>query len=339
VIGRTLAWAVLALVPLAASAQQNPLSRYRVLSPPDCAGPAAIIAEDAANPVNATHMRVQHIGDPGTDELRLEVANEVTWDVGQVTGLHAPSFTQRGYRDAPPPAASSAFQLDCEAAGFFLDSSTFSHSQPLFGEGPSAGVGRVLEPAPAAFEDAGSTLFIQASIAVPTSRSPALTPGLGVTSVGFYYYVRDVTTGTVIAHVIGVQDNRPVGSGAPTADILSHDGITAFAGSPLTGSARFVEPGPGSATMRLAQTWAEPTLFRADIPHARFKAMLEALAASSLPGTSLSTDPLDYRVLFFGVIAEIIVGTDRAHEAALGGSVRGLMLARERAERRVGRFR
>lgn len=334
--GRALAGTAILLASVAASAQQNPLSRYRILSPTDCAGPAAIIAEDAASPVNATHMRVQHIGDPGTDELRLEVANEVTWDVGEMTGLHARVFTQRGYRDAPPPLAASAFQLDCEAAGFFLNSATFSHSQPLFGEGPSAGVGRVLDPAPAAFDDVASTLFIQARIAVPVARSTDLTPGKGVASVGFYYYVRDTTTGTVIAHVIGVQDNR---AGGFEREILSHDGITAFAGSPLDPSARFVEPGPGSATMRLAQEWTEPTLFRADIPYARFKAMLEALAASSLPGTRLSTEPLDYRVLFFGVIAEIIVGTDRAHEAMLGGHVRDLVLARERAERRVGRSR
>ena len=41
----------------------------------------------------------------------------------------------------------------------------------------------------------------------------------------------------------------------------------------------------------------------------------------------------------FGVLAEIFVGTDRGHDVMLGGSVRGLTLARERAEPRVGRFR
>jgi hypothetical protein len=310
-----------------------------VLSPSDCAGPASIISEETPEPVSATHMRVQHIGDRGTDELRLEVANEVTWNVGQMTGLDAPSFAQRGYRDAPPPVAASAFQIHCEAAGFFLNSSTFSHAQPLFGEGPSAGINRLLVPAPAAFDATDGTLFMQARIAVPTSISPALTAQLGVNSVGFYYYVRDMTTGTVIAHVIGVFDNRPPELFDFRTDFLSHDGITAFAGSPLASSARFVEPGRGSATMRQAQTWGEPVLFRADISYARFKAMLEALAASSLQGTRISTDPLDYRVLFFGVIAEIIVGTDRAHEVMLGGHVRDLTLARERAERRVGLFR
>jgi hypothetical protein len=339
VIARIVILALLLLAPLAAPALENPASRYRVLSPPDCAGPASIIAEDASEPHNATFMRVQHIGDPGTDELRLEVANEVTWEVHQVTGLHAPPFNQRGYRDAPPPVAASAFQLYCEAAGFFLNSSTFSHAQPLFGEGPSISLGRSLDPAPVAFDAVGGTLFIQARIAVPTSVSPALTNELGVTQVGFFYYVRDMTTGTVIAHVIGLHDNRPVGVGGSGGEFLSHDGITAFAGSSLTSSARFVEPGSGSATMRLGQTWDEPLFFRADIPYARFKAMLEALAASALPGTHLSTDPLDYRVLFFGVLAEIFVGTDRAHEAMLGGHVRDLTLARERVERRVGLFR
>lgn len=337
--------ATLILAPLAAFGQANPAARYRVLSAPGCAGAASIVAEAAPEPVNTTHMRVQHIGDVGTDELRLEAANEVGWDVGLVTGLRAPASAQRGYRDLAPPILPSAFQLDCDAAGFFINSFRFEHSLPLFGEGPSAGVGRTLDPAPLVFDDTRAPLFMQARIAVPTSYSPAMTAGLGVTQVGFYYYVRDMTTGTVIAHVIGVLDNRPPGLGGSGNEILAHDGITAFAGSPLAAvdgrgePVRFVEPGPGSATMRYGQAWDEPTLFRADITYDRFKAMLEALAASSLPGTRLSTNPLDYRVAFFGVLAEVVVGTERGHDVMLGGHVRDLTLARERAGRRVGRFR
>jgi hypothetical protein len=331
--------AIFLFLSVAAHAQENPASRYRILSPPDCAGPANIVGERTAQPVNATFLRVQHIGDAGTEEERLEVANEVTWDVGEMTGLHAPPFWQRGYRDAPPPVAASAFQLHCEAAGFFLNSSTFPHREPLFGEGPSARMERTLVPEPAAFEDVSSAFFIQARVAVPTSVSPALTSSLGVTQVSFYYYARDMTTGTLLAHVIGLHDNRPASSGGSGAEFIGHDFITVFAGSPLASSARFVQPGPGSATMRLAQTWREPEDFRADITYASFKAMLEAMVASSLPGTRLSTEPLDYRIVAFGVLAEIFVGTDGAHEAMLGGHASGLVLARERAGPRVGRFR
>jgi len=90
---------------------------------------------------------------------------------------------------------------------------------------------------------------------------------------------------------------------------------------------RFVEVPATSATMRF-QAWSEPVFFRAEIPYARFKAMLEALNSSSLPGSRVSTDPRNYRVLFFGVLAEVFVGTTRDHDVMLGGSVSDLALTR-----------
>lgn len=328
-----------------AGADYQPAARWRLLAAPDCPGPANIIAEAATENLNQTFIRVQHIGDLDTDELRNEVANEVTWDVGSMTGLHVPSFYQRGYRDAPPPVAASAFQLDCESAGFLINSFQFQHSRPLFGEGPSASIGRTLDPPPVAYDDAQSTLSIQGWVTVPTSVSPALTPELGVTAVSFFYYVQDTKTRINIAHVIGLFDNRAPGAGGAGNEFLSNDGITAFAGSPLAAvdgrglAVRFVEAAPASEKMRFAQPWSEPAFFRAEIPFARFKAMLEALNASSLPGSSVSTDPRDYRVLFFGVLAEIFVGTTHEHDVTLGGNVRFLTLARERVQPRFGLLR
>jgi hypothetical protein len=344
-IARLGAIAALFAAGLAAGADYHPATRYRLLAAPDCPGPANIIAEGATEPLNQTNIRVQHIGDLDTEELRNEVANEITWDVGDLTGLHVNSFYQRGYRDAPPPVAASAFQLNCERAGFLINSFQFEHSRPLFGEGPSASIGRTLEPPPVAFDDEKSTLAIQGWVTVPTSISPALTPELGVTAVSFFYYVRDTTTRTNIAHVVGLFDNRAAGSGGAGNEFLSNDGITAFAGSPLaavdgTGHpVRFVEAAATSGTMRFANTWNEPAFFRAEIPFARFKAMLEALSASSLPGSRVSTDPRDYRVLFFGLLAEIFVGTTHEHDVMLGGNVRDLTLARERAQPRFGLLR
>lgn len=335
----------LALAVTWARAEDNPLAREPILSAPDCAGPQNLIAEDAREPFNATFVRVQHIGDLGTEEVRGSVAHEVSWDVGSMTGLHTTTWAQRGYRDAPPPVAASAFQLACGDAGFFMNSFEFSHSLPLFGEGPSASIARVLDPAPPAFDDARAPFAIEASMAVPTSYSPNLAAGAGVTALSLFYYVKDMTTGTAIAHVIFVHDNRPAGFGGSGEEFLAHDGITAFAASPLAevdgkgNRVRFVEVGPASERIRYGRTWAEPAFYRAEIPYARFKAMLEALKASALPGTQLSTEPLDYRIVFVGVLAEIFVGTTRGHDVMFGGSVRGLMLSRARAERRVGRFR
>src|SRR5258706_14678720 len=98
---------------------------------PACADAANIIREEAPAPANATYLRVQHMGDPGTPEWLGEIANTITWDVGALTGLHAPPSAQRGYRDAGPPGAASAFQLQCESAGFLINTRTFSHAFPL----------------------------------------------------------------------------------------------------------------------------------------------------------------------------------------------------------------
>ena len=326
----------------AAHGDDNPASRYRVLSGPDCAGPQNIIAEEAREPLNTTFIRVQHMGDPGTGELLGEVDHEISWDVGEMTGLHVVPFAQRGYRNAPPPVAASAFQLACGEAGFFINSFEFNHAVAVDGAGQSASIARTLDPWPFAFENTQSRFFIQASIAVPTSYSPTRVPEAGVTAVSFVYYAVDSKSGTALAHVIGMLDNRLAGVGGSGNEILANDGFTPFAASPLSavdGSGRpvkYVEVPAQSATMRYGETWDEPLLFRADIPYANFQAMLEALKPQS---PAMSTDPLDYRIALFGVLAEVFVGTARGHDVMLGGSVRGLTLARERVERRVGRFR
>jgi hypothetical protein len=333
---------VAAMAASCASYAADPAARYRVLSGPDCAGPANIIAEEALEPLNETFLRVQHMGDPGSGELAGEAANEVTWDVGTMTGLHTPAFAQRGYRDAPPPVAASAFQLACGDAGFLINSFEFTHNQPIEGAGQSVSIARTLDPWPRAFEDAQSRFFIQASVAVPTSYSPNRAPDSGVTAVSFMYYVVDSTSGIALAHVIGLHDNRPAGVGGSGNEILANDGVTPFAASPLSATdgsgnpVKFVEVPPQSRTIRYESGWAEPTLFRADITYARFKSMLEALKPQA---PAMSTDPLDYRIALFGVLGEVFVGTTRGHDVMLGGSVRGLTLARERVERRVGRFR
>ena len=328
--------ALLLLAASLAGAEENPAARERVLSAPDCAGAQNIIAEDAREPLNATFIRVQHMGDPGTGELWGEVGSEVTWDVGTMTGLHVEPSAQRGFRDEGPPVAASAFQLSCGDAGFFIDSSQFSHAVALYGEGPSASIARTLEPSPPAFDETHAPFVLQARIAVPTSVSPDMAAGAGVTQLSFFYYVRDTRSGTLLAHIITVHDNRPAGFGGAGGEGLGNDGHTAFAGSALDRSVRYVEPGPGSATMAFATTWNEPRFFRAELPYSRFQAMLEALK-SQVP--SLSTDPMDYRIFLFGVLAEIAVGTDHDHDVMFGGHVRDLALLRARAERRVGLFR
>jgi hypothetical protein len=326
---------VLAALGLGCRAADNPLARFTTLSPPDCAGAGNIVAEDAAVPPNATYIRVQHIGDPGTAELAGEVANPVTWDVGQVSGYHArtPALAQRGYRDVGLPQGTSAFQLECGAAGFLINSWQFSHASPLFGEGPSASIARNLSPAPRAYPGPGWTLRIGGEVSVPWVLVQVPPVDAGTAQVSFFYYVQDATSGVVFAHLAGLFDNRPGGVGGSGVESVGSDGVTAFVSSPLLATdaagspVRFLRPGIGSATMQLGVPWADRRAFRAEIPYASFRDMLQRLKSGPLP--RISDRPEDYRVLFFGVLGEVFPQTGDAHNVSLGASVTDLALTQE----------
>lgn len=333
----------LAVLGLACRAADNPLARFATLSPPDCAGASNIIAEDAAAPTNVTYVRVQHIGDPGTAELAGEVANPVAWDVGQVSGLHPanPALSQRGYRDVGLPEGASAFQLECGAAGFLINSWQFSHASPLSGEGPSASVARDLSPAPRAYPGPGWTLRIGGDVSVPWALVQVPPVDAGTAQVSFFYYVQDLVSGVAFAHLVGLFDNRPAGVGGSGVESVGSDGVTAFVSSPLlatdgAGSAvRFVRAGAGSATMQMGATWPDRRAFRAEIPYASFRDLLQELKSGPLP--QISDRPEDYRVLLFGLLGEIFPETGGAHNISLGASVTGLALTQEPPRRIPGR--
>jgi hypothetical protein len=326
---------VLAALGLVCQAADNPLARFTTLSPPDCAGAANIVAEDAAVAPNATYIRVQHIGDPGTAGLAGEVANPVTWDVGEVSGYHArtPALSQRGYRDVGLPQGTSAFQLECGAAGFLINSWQFSHASPLFGEGPSASIARNLSPAPRAYPGPGWTLRIGGDVSVPWALAQVPPVDAGTAQVSFFYYVQDATSGVVFAHLAGLFDNRTGGVGGSGVESVGSDGVTAFVSSPLLATdaagspVRFLRPGVGSATMQLGAGWADRRAFRAEISYASFRDMLRRLKSGPLP--QISDRPEDYRVLFFGVLGEVFPETGDAHNISLGASVTSLALTQE----------
>jgi hypothetical protein len=312
---------------VAAVAHANPAARWRVVSPPDCPGAGHILAEDAIAPTNATFMRVQHIGDPGTAELAGEVANPVTWDVGALTGFHAEARTQRGYRDVALPVGASAFQLDCVGAGFLINTWQFGHNWPLRGEGPSATIGRDLDPAPRIFANARA-MILEARIAVPWAYTESPPVVEGTAQVSFLYYAYDRTHGNYVAHVIALFDNRPAGLAGD--ELVASDGVTAFASSPLDdrgasgGAVRYVSVVPGSETMRFAAPFADARTFRAMVTVESFRALLERIQATMMP--RLSTNPADYEIVFFGVLGEVFPGTGDDHNVSLGASVRDLAL-------------
>lgn len=310
----------------------NPLARYVTLSPPDCADASRIIAEDAPAPANETYARVQHIGDPGTAELAGEIANPVTWDVGAVSGLHvsSPAASQRGFRDIGLPAGASAFQMECGAAGFLVNSFQFAHAAPLFGEGPSVSIARNLSPAPQAFPGPGWTLRLAADVSVPWAYTESVPVDAGTAQVSFFYYAQDATSGVAFAHLAAIFENRTPGTGGAGVETVGSDGVTAFVSSPMLATdaagapVRFAHPAAGSATMQFVHGWTERRAFRAEVSYDEFRALLATLKAGALP--QISARPEDYRILLFGVLGEIFPGTGNDHNVSLGASAAGLAL-------------
>jgi hypothetical protein len=153
--------------------------------------------------------------------------------------------------------------------------------------------------------------------------------------VSFFYYARDTKSGAAIGHVIGLWENRAAGTGGSGVESLGNDSVVAFAGSPLLAvdasgvPVRFVGVAPSSAIARFSQPFADPTFFRAEIPYARFRDMLDALRRNG--SASLSPDPADYRITLFGVLGEVFPGTGSGHNVALGASVSGLTLRQAQA--------
>lgn len=270
-------------------------------------------------------MRVQNMGDPGTQEFEREIANVVTWPVGEYTGYTPadPATTQRGFRNEGPPTLANAYQLGCDGAGFLINTWQFSHASPLVGEGPNLAVARDFVPGKVVWRDPTSVFAIEADVDLRHTAYQGPHFAEGTAQLSFFYYARDITTNTTIAHVIGIFDSRPPNFGY--VESLSNDFVNHFAFSPLAAfdglghPVQFVRAGAGSAQARTGEAWKQRLHFRAEIPHASFAAMLARFRAGPLP--AISGRPADWRLGEFGVLAEVFPGTGNEHNVALGASV------------------
>jgi hypothetical protein len=306
------------------------------VSAPDCVTPANLIAEETVAPKNATFMRVQHMGDLGTAELAGQISNPVTWPVGDLTGFYPSAEAlaagaQRGYRDAPPPIAASAFQLWCGDAGFLINTFQFSHKLPLAGEGPSISLAREPVPYVNAFRGPGSSMTIEANINLAHTNYQAPHDWDGSAQMSFFYYALDTTSNTAISHLIMLFDSRPKGTRGSGDEQVAYDFQVYFGVSPLnaTDSAgtpvRYATVGAGSETMRFTTPWSRPILFRAQVTYENFRQMLAAMRSGPQP--QLSPRPEDYRISLFGVLGEVLPMQGSEHNVSMGGSISGLKLS------------
>ena len=144
----------------------------------------------------------------------------------------------------------------------------------------------------------------------------------------FFYYARDTTTNTSIAHVIGLFDSRMDGVNGVGSEGIGFDEQVSFVDSPLRATdvvgapIRYVTVGPGSDTMHNVDAWSRPIFFRAQVRYENFRQILLRLKSGPLP--NISARPEDYRITLFGVLGEVGPGTSADHNVTLGGSVTDL---------------
>lgn len=287
-----------------------------------------------------TYFVVRHMGEPGSVELREQIGSAVSWDPGTLTGLHVPqalrAHAQRGFRD-DPQGGSSAYQLACRSAGFLINSFSFAHGSgdvecppdyPDCSGGPQVAIQREFgNEGTEIFRTASSELTMQALVRLPFVHwddKPA------VAQQYFVAYLRDRTTGTLLAWVAQFYDSRPYGQGNGEA-FIADDGITTFASTPLSDTLAsgkrnpFLSQSPYSWSIANQYHWAgEERFFRAHLkPQQLSEIARSANAYRAARGQApVSTDAADWLLHSIVISAEISWADDPDRQISLGGSWR-----------------
>lgn len=114
----------------------------------------------APEQLNRTTFNVGYWGDPGTAEAVHAVTFPISWPIEQL--LNTPNYSiKRGYYDVGLPTATSGITLSCYEGASLLNSYQFSHTQPVQGGGPQAGLGQKTSHARRMFTTPNSDLVIQ----------------------------------------------------------------------------------------------------------------------------------------------------------------------------------
>lgn len=281
---------------------------------------------------------VRHMGEPGSRELRDQINGFVSWDPGVYTGLRIPPglrlYSQRGYRNDPVHGA-SAYQLLCRSAGFLVNTFSFDHwsgeiecpaDYPECLGGPQVAMQREFgNEGTELFRTATSELAMQALVRLPFvhwDENPA------VAQMYFAAYLRDRSTGTLLAWLAQFYDSRPFGEGNGEA-VVSDDGMTTFASAPLADRLAdgqpnpFVTRSPYSRPIANGYQWGEEErFFRA---HLKPEQLVEITRRANLfraarGQAAVSTDPSDWLLHTIAISAEISWAGDPGSQISIGGS-------------------
>lgn len=306
---------------------------------PECATGRFFVESDpyhSAVPFNAFNLIVRYLGENA-------VAREVLYPVEVYTGF-TPSddrtLTQRGALDLPPPAGSSAFQLDCIAGGAMLNTWLFPYGLNPAGAGPHAafeykwtippetlrtpgldpGARAQSYTAVSPWRTATSDLVVQASLRaawfLPVDRDDI--PGSPVAQLSLVFYVMHRISGEQIVYVVSAYDNRlsevfseQLGcdvSVVPCLPFVSTRFLAAVP-DPLTGamrSLRYATKSPYSAVSS-AELWDELKFFRIHVSRQNLLNAIDAINEfRQMQGTPLlSRAPEEYLLIKIAVLSEI----------------------------------
>jgi hypothetical protein len=299
---------------------------------PDCiADPGAAFLTQSAPPEGRFTLIVRHLG---LDALDVHPS----YDFGAIEGLPLTNLsvpTPRGAwqraRSDQDPNYTSAFQVHCFDAGFFINTWRFEPRE-LIDEGPHVAYGFAFSDPPPAFDaDPATDLVLQAELEVPWLYRPQ---GSAIAQTYFQIRLFDVSTERSFQMTFLLHQNTGV-EFTPYADYARNDSL--FVATPLMTNA-VITRSPYSAAPS-ATSWTGLRFFRAQLTPANFRAAIDLVNGfcatrgdvpdcSVLPAraTPLSIDPTHYVVSEFSVITEIFNADTDANGLSIGLHLRGLGL-------------
>lgn len=270
---------------------------------------------------------VGYHGDPGTFERLNAISFPQTWAIDQFVGVSNASL-KLGLYDQPLPVGSSGIAVNCQEAGFLVNTFQFDHTQPVRGGGPQGSLGiKKFFPRPV-YGSSISQMVIQGYVKHPYHHWTE--PG-AVGQIVLAYYMQplvcyDKRSGApypcpaataqnnvpAFAHVIALYDSRNnIGT---YNEFFGNDTFTGFFSSPL---ANFQENGAPPQYLKKSiysapmaegnQTWTNYNFFRAEISYEKMANMISIFRGSAPSVAAItSPNPVDWGIVLVGGLVETL---------------------------------